>query len=279
MSLGNEVRKSILPETPPLVDYFGPNYSYADELLLPNEIGVQRGDSLDSVINATKGVLWYTDMIGYGEASSVMTKNMAKPPFAMGVNYFVRTSTKCSHGADAWMYMPGIPQGDALGSRIQEALDKTGLPKLRGLAPGIIEDAKSALDPRPVLNAVFGSGYARCRQETKPVGDYKGSLQGKDGSQWVRPLYPNDIQYLGGRPHQTRWVVDSNIDYQTWKKEYDRRIFCADGTRIAAHANKDCSKPLVEGFTNPSRIPESSLATVLLLGTIIAVWMRVYAKA
>lgn len=279
MSLGNEVRKSILPETPPLVDYFGPNYSYADQIQMPQQLGVRRSDSLSSVIDATKGVLWYTDMIGYGEPSSYMTANMSTRPYPMGVNYFVRTSTKCSNGADAWMYMPGIPEGTALGTRIATALRETGLPQLRGLAPGMIEDAKAALDPSPVLNAVFGSGYAKCRQETKPVGDYKGSLRGNDGSEWIRSLFPGDIQYINNMPHQTRWVVDRNIGYEEWKREYDNRMFCPDGSRIAAHANKDCSKPLVEGFSSQPTVPEGGLATVLLLATTTALWMRFYAKA
>lgn len=35
-------------------------------------------------------------------------------------------------------------------------LASAGLPQLRGLAPGILEDVKGALDPTPIMSAAFG---------------------------------------------------------------------------------------------------------------------------
>lgn len=49
------------------------------------------------------------------------------------------------------------------------------LPAMRGLAPGIIEDVKWSLDPKPVLQAAFGNVYPVCQKVSLPVGDTKGN--------------------------------------------------------------------------------------------------------
>ena len=146
MSLGAEKRTSILPTASPSSDFLGPSYDYADELPMPNEIGVRAGNNLNDVMDAVKGVAYYADMIGYGEASNFLTRSMGSKPFPMGVNYFVKTGSKCSNGADMWVYVNGVPKGDALGQRAQTAMKNLGLPALRGLAPGILEDAQAALN-------------------------------------------------------------------------------------------------------------------------------------
>ena len=275
--LGNESRSSILPVAPPLQDLFGPDYSYADELPMPDQIGVRSGGDLGAVIGAAKGVGFYADMIGYGAASSGFTRGMGQ--FPMGVNYFMRTQTQCSNGADMWYYVPGIPEGTALGKRVAEAMQRLGLPGLRGLAPGMVEDAKAALDPSPVLNAVFGTGYAKCKKVTMPVGDYKGRLRSVEGKEWVRPLFPGDIQFRGGKPVQSRWVFDKWMTQEEFKKEYDMRQFCADGSTIVNHENNDCSRPLVgkkEGWMDLQNTSNASeygvpVAVLLALGAVLYV--------
>lgn len=225
----------------------GPKYDFAEELPLPGNINVRRGDSLESVINAVKGAAFYTDMIGFGEASNSLTASMDTKPYPLGINYFLRTGLRCGNGADMWYYVSGIPTGNSLGPKVKKALASTGLPGLRGLAPGILEDAQDALNPVPIFNALVGSGYPKCKKVTLPVGDVKGRTQSEDGSSWI--VGPLDSS--SGPPMQTRWVQDTdkkgNPLYLT-QVEFDAepKLFCRDGSAIAAAPNGSCT----EGFTS-----------------------------
>ena len=167
---GSEKRTSILPSMVPSgIGFFGSPYKPADAMMTPPQIGVNVGDSMTDVINAVKGVGFYADQIGFGAPSTGLTQGMPLQP--LGVNYYIKTGMKCSNGADMWQYMNGIPQGNALGDKIQTVMAEMGLPPLKGLAPGMIEDAEHALNPFPLMNSLFGSGYPQCKQVTLPVGD------------------------------------------------------------------------------------------------------------
>ncbi len=271
--LGNNTGASILPVLPSQTDFIGPDYSFADEMPLPNEVGVRRGDTLSSVTDSVKGVAYYSDMIGFGEASNELTKSMGKKPFPMGVNYFMRTMTKCSNGADMWTYINGIPEGTVLGKRVRDAMRGLGMPGLRGLAPGMLEDAQAALNPVPVLNSILGTGYAKCKQVRLPVGDTFGRLKSGDGKEWIRPLFPGDIQTVANRSTQARWIFDRWMTQDEWQKEYDKREFCPDGSRIANHSDKDCAKPLLkaEGFSDYEDDRSNTLLTVAIVLGLAAV--------
>jgi hypothetical protein len=220
MSSGQETRKQILPaQTQNPSDFILPDYDFASELATPASIGVKRGDSFGSVMDAAKGVAYYADVIGFGESSTPLTRGM---PFQKyGINFFMPSGLRCSNGADMWNYFEGIPNGDALGKTMKRAMTEMGLPALRGLAPGILEDTKEALNPQPLMQAAFGNVYPVCEQKTLPVGDDRGNLgrdEIKDASGniiqtaqvWIKPLYANDIKYINSRPHQTRWVQAKN---------------------------------------------------------------------
>ena len=192
--MGNEKRSSILPtQDTSSMDTQPPDYSFADELPFPDQIGVRRGGSLDDVGSAVRGIAWYADMIGFGSPSTGITKGGLEP-YPMGVNYFTRTSTKCSNGADMWVYINGIPKGDLFGKKVAESLRRLNMPNLRGLAPGILEDARDGLNPIPIANAVFGTGYAKCKQVELPVGDHFGRLQNVDGKDMIMPLISRRYQ-------------------------------------------------------------------------------------
>jgi hypothetical protein len=272
---GNDNRFSILPQQDTSSsDTQPPDYNFADELPMPNQIGVRRGGSLDDVASGVTGVAFYADMIGFGGPTTGITRGMRRKPFPMGVNHFVRTLTKCSNGADMWVYMNGIPKGNLLGERITTAFQNLGYPAPRGLAPGILEDARDGLNPVPIMNAVFGTGYAKCKQVTMPVGTFEGSLKNVDGKELVRPLFPGDIKTIGGRPHQTRFVFDKWLTKEEWDKENQGATHCPDGSLIANHDENNCKKPIIkmEGFTGSSQ--ETALPIVLLLGLAAIVWIR-----
>ena len=206
LKMGNDTRPSVLPTNPASgPGFLGPNYSPADEMLPPASIGVRRGDSLGDVIGAVKGVIYYGDMMAFGGPSSGFTQGMPglRP---LGVNYFINSGLTCSNGATMWEYVQTIPTGSALGANVQKAIRGVGLPELRGMAPGILEDAESALNPAPVINAMVGSGYPQCRLMKMPVGDSKGDIQNVDGHLLVDPsglLIGSDGKY-----YQEHWIQD-----------------------------------------------------------------------
>ncbi len=118
-------------------------------------------------------------------------------------------------------YIDGTPKGDLLGAKVGREIKNTMGVGLRGMAPGMLEDARDALNPIPIMNIVAGTGYAKCKQVTLPIGDgqlpkydEKGNLVGPNKEIWANP----PIQMKDGIPYQTRWVFDSFISAE----EYDR---------------------------------------------------------
>jgi hypothetical protein len=198
---GTETRAEILPKANmDDASFIMPKYDFAAEVTPPDAIGVKRGNTLESVVNASRGIVYYTDVIGFGESSSPLTKGL---PFQhLGINFFMKSGLTCPNGADMWTYFQGIPDGSALGTRIRDTVSRMGLPQMRGLAPGMLEDTKAALNPKPLMQAAFGSVLPVCEKVTLPVGDEVGKVEDAAGNKYVQ----GDIQYRDGRPTQTRWV-------------------------------------------------------------------------
>lgn len=272
---GNDTRSDALgTQDTSSQDQQPPDYNFADEMPFPDEVGVRRGGSLNDVASGVKGIAFYADMIGFGAPSSGLTRGMDFKPFPMGVNHYIRTLTKCSNGADMWVYVNGIPKGDLFGQRVQQALQRLDMPSLRGLAPGMLEDSRDALNPVPIMNAVFGTGYAKCKQVTLPVGTALGRLKNVDGKDLIRSAYPGDIKMIGGRPHQTRFVFDKWLTKEEWDKENQGATYCPDGSLIANHEENDCKKGIIrtEGFRGSSQ--EASLPVAILLALAAALWVR-----
>jgi hypothetical protein len=254
---GSEKRTSILPSMiPDGIGFFGSPYKPADAMMTPPQIGVEVGDSMDSVINAVKGVGFYSDQIGFGAPSTGLTQGMPLAP--LGVNYFMKTGLSCSNGADMWKYMQGITQGDALGEKLKDVMAEMGLPPLKGLAPGMIEDAENALDPAPLMNAVFGSGYPQCKQVTMPVGDAYGRIEDPDTNEvWISN--PETAVNSGNGYVQTYWVQDTdsqgnpvNLTRDQWVAA--QKTFNPDGTPVQTQ----------EGFEDFLTKP----ATVITVGVL-----------
>jgi hypothetical protein len=222
LAMGSDNRANVLPvKEPSGPGFLGPDYNPADEMYTPAAIGVKRGGDLDDVLGAVKGVIYYGDMMGFGEASSGFTRGMPglRP---LGVNYFVNSGLVCSNGATMWEYVETIPDGSALGQKVKTAIKEVGLPQLRGMAPGILEDAKSALNPFPVINAVVGSGYPKCKLVKQAVGDFDGKIHNVDGVLLVDPV---GLIQEGGKNYQEHWVQETDkggwpiqLAYDEWDK-------------------------------------------------------------
>jgi hypothetical protein len=262
---GSETRTSILPSMIPSgIGFFGSPYSPADAMLTPPQIGVKVGNSMDDVINAVKGVGFYSDQIGFGSPSTGLTDGMPLKP--LGVNYFIKTGQRCSNGADMWYYMKGIPEGDALGTKIKDVMAEMGLPPLQGLAPGMIEDAENALNPGPLINSLFGSGYPQCKQVTLPVGDSYGRIE-QDGESWISD--PERAIKTENGYVQTRWVQDTdrhgnsiNLSRDQWVSA--PKTFNADGTQIITKTNEKFENIA----TNPATIIVVGVLCLLALGLV-----------
>jgi hypothetical protein len=234
--------------------FFGSPYDAADQLPRPIQIGVHDGDSLGSVIGAVKGVAYYTDAIGFGESTNVLSRGMGLQP--LGVNYFMNTGQTCSNGATMYQYFEGIPTGNAMGKKIGQAMAEEGI-ALKGLVPGMIEDVQSALNPMPLLNAMLGSGYPQCTEMTAQVGDMNGRIADPEtGEDWIED--PDTAFNQGGRMYQTRWVLDTDEDGNAITLSRDEwlsepKTQNPDGT------------PLNEYFTSSMATTASTVAVVTIL--------------
>ena len=215
----------------------GPSYSYADELPAPNEIGVRDGGDVGAIMDSAAGVNYYVDAIGFGQKTMFNTHDLNP----LGLRYFMSTGATCSNGALMWDYIDTTPQGNLLGKRVDASLQSMGLPRMRGLAPGILEDARDALNPMPIFNAAMGTGYPKCKQVTMEVGDMNGRIASAYDSSnvWIKGA----VDTSSGRPRQTRWIQDrdsrgnplfmSRVDF-----ENDTKKFYPDGSPIEGFGSR-----------------------------------------
>ena len=189
----------------------GPNYSYADELAAPSELGIGRDGSFDGIMRAVGGINYYVDAIGFGE-STMIARDMGLNQKPLGVRYFMKTGQECSNGADMYEYINTVPPGltGRIGNEVKNALGVD----MKGLAPGIVSDAVGALNPLPMLTAVIDGGYPQCKKVTLPVGDMRNRVRSdyNPANVWI----DHPVQMRGGAPTQTRWVLDKYISQEAW---------------------------------------------------------------
>jgi hypothetical protein len=220
-------------------------------MMTPREIGVKRDGSFNGIAKAAAGVNYYADTIGFGSATGfAAAAGMQQSP--LGIRFFTNTGMKCSNGADMYEYVDTVPKGTLTGKRLNDELGKMKLPQLRGLAPGILEDATTALDPRPMLSAATGSGFAKCKKVMYPVGDGNGNLQSKfdPENKWIKDVTVQaKTSSTAGQslPHQSRWIFDSWIS----KEEYDATP--KTETPVAAPSGRVTKEAYADYQTSPLR--------------------------
>ena len=225
--------------------FFGPEYSFADNIPLPGQIGVRQEPSFGAIIDSVGGINYYVDTIAFGQRT-FFNQHELKP---MGIRYFLNTDMRCSNGATMSEYFDGVTKGDLLGDHVAKGLASSGLPGLRGLAPGMLESARDALDPRPILAAVTSSGYPVCQQVVCPVGDSGGSIQ--NAMDATKPYIIDPVQYgtsgMQG-PTQTRWVQATDPKtgsaLSLTKAEFGaaKKCYNADGS-FMNHPPDGCTNP------------------------------------
>lgn len=189
----------------------GPNYSYADELPAPSELGIRRDGSFDGIMRAVGGINYYVDAIGFGE-STMLARNMGMNQTPLGIRYFMKTGQQCSNGADMYEYIDTVPPGlsGRIGNEVKNALGVD----MKGLAPGIVSDSIGALNPMPLFKSVMEGGYPRCKKVTLPVGDTRKAIRSHYDSNnvWIK----EPIQLKGDQPTQTRWVLDQYVSQEAY---------------------------------------------------------------
>jgi hypothetical protein len=263
---GTENRGQILPsKAPEDTGYMLPNYDFAGNLRTPRDVGVKRGGDFGDVISAAKGIIYYTDVIGFGKSTNSITADL--PYNLLGINFFMKTGMTCTNGAEMWSYFQGIPDGSALGKTVKKAINSMGYPDMAGLAPGILEDTKAAMNPEPIIRSMFGSVYPVCELETKQVGDDRGLIKDPNtGDIWVH----GDVDYTSGIPRQTRWVQkrdrkDNPVFVDRGEFDKTPKEYNPDGSRIVP-------PPPSEDFRDQSR--GSLLVAVVLFALAFAITHR-----
>lgn len=214
----------------------GPQYDYSAEMKTPGDLGIRMGDgSWSGISNAAAGVNFYGDTLGYGESTG-FAAGAGMTQYPMGLRFFVKTGGTCSNGAEMYDYVSTIPNGvqGRLGNEIKQTMGVN----LQGLAPGILEDAATALNPLPMFDAMIGSGFAKCKKISLPVGDIHGNLK-PTGAALLGPstpqtawIDPATVAYQNGKPYQSHWVFDSWIsadDYYNTPKTNAKEGFCGGG--------------------------------------------------
>lgn len=209
--------------------FFGPSYSFADNIPLPGDLGVRQEPSIGAIIDSVAGINHYVDRIAFG-GRTFFDKVDQQP---MGIRFFLDSGMRCSNGATMSEYFDGVTKGDILGSRVAAGLASAGLPGLKGLAPGMLENARDALDPRPIFAAVTATGYPVCQQVTCPVGDTNGNVA--NPTEPSNPYILGNVEFIDGLPHQRRWVqaydsTDSPINITKDEFAATQKCYNADGS-------------------------------------------------
>jgi hypothetical protein len=214
--------------------YFGPDFSFVENIPLPGSLGVRNDGSIGAIVDSISAVNTYADVIAFGQPT-LFDKSSIQP---MGIRYFLNTGLMCSNGATMSQYFDGVTKGNLLGQSVENALTSAGLPGMRGLAPGMLENARDALDPRPIFAAVTATGFPVCQQVICPVGDINGALSNANdsgsGPYIIDPTQPGP----GGLPGQVRWVQaydSTGSPINITKAEFTATPKCynADGSYMA----------------------------------------------
>jgi hypothetical protein len=236
------------------------NYDPSDFIPVPAAVGVRRGGSMEEVFNSARGMAYYGDMIIFGRSSGKFSENNAINFKILGVNNFMPSGLTCHNGTQMYVYNQTIPKGDGMGKRVQQAFASVGLPPLKGLAPGAIEDVKYATDMRAISQTMFGSIYPVCVKQTLPVGTAQREIE-QNGKPIISD--PKTVEWINGWPHQTRWIQATKPNGEPItlsKEEFDKipKAFKFDGSPAAATVK--------EGFVNTNL----SLTDKIILGVASA---------
>jgi hypothetical protein len=120
----------------------------------------------------------------------------------------------------------------------------------------MLEDVENGLNPAPLMNSLFGSGYPQCRQATLMVGDYEGHIADPStGEPWISD--PETATRDGDVYVQTRWIQDLNRFGKPISLTRDEWV-------AAAKTYNEDGTPKSEGFEQIMSKP----ATIITVGVL-----------
>ena len=195
----------------------GPNYSFADELPTPSEMGIGRSGTFGGITRSVGGIKYYVDAMAFGENSFSDVLGSIRDQRPLGIRYFIKTGQSCHNGADMYEYINTVPNGVKV-----PGFDL----RLRGLGPGILDDTIAGVNPMPYFESAMGTSYAKCKKVTLPVGDDNGNTTSTidPNAVWIKE--PAQSKYVGNgqlkgvsagnKPHHTRWVFDTYISQEEY---------------------------------------------------------------
>jgi hypothetical protein len=241
------------PQKPDLV-----GYSFSDAVPDPGSIGVRDGDSISQLISNVQGINYYVDFIAFGEKSLLNPRDVVKP----GLRQFMATGIKCPNGAEMTIYQDSTTQGNLLGEKIKQGIQSAGLPAPAGVAPGILEDARDALNPFPLFSAAMGTGYPDCELKSMPVGDLYGNTGPGAGKTWIE----GDLDLGKYPPQQSKWIQKKDKNgYPVWLSEAD---FNATPKTLNFDGSPKPPPAVKEGFS----VISSTNNKLIALGILVALF-------
>lgn len=139
----------------------GPNYSYADGIKNPSELGMSSKGSIKTLGKDIDGLVSYIEVLVTGNSDASRTGG------PLGNKFFMKTGGKCvdkitGQETDRYVYMNNVPQGNIpfLSSAAGMKFDD-----MRGLIPGAMGNL-AAFNPFNLLGAFASESTPECQQIT-----------------------------------------------------------------------------------------------------------------
>ncbi len=139
----------------------GPNYSYADGIKSPSELGMSSKGSIKALGKDINGLVSYIEVLVTGNSDASKTGG------PLGNKFFMKTGGKCvdkitGQETDRYVYINNVPQGNIpfLSSAAGMKFDD-----MRGLIPGAMGNL-AAFNPFNLLGAFVSESTPECQQIT-----------------------------------------------------------------------------------------------------------------
>ena len=144
----------------------GPNYSYANNIKMPSELGMSGAGSIQQMAKNIDGLIGYVEIMASGGGSASKT---GRP---LGNKFFLRTGGKCvdvetKQDVDRYVYINNVPDGDI--PFISSGMG-VNFSDLRGLIPGVLSDL-NVLNPFAILSSFLSGSKPDCQAITMEVID------------------------------------------------------------------------------------------------------------
>lgn len=271
----------------------GPNYSYADGIKNPSELGMSSKGDINTLGKDIDGLVSYIEVLVTGSSDASKTGG------PLGNKFFMKTGGKCvdkitGQETDRYVYMNNVPQGNIpfLSSSAGMKFDD-----MRGLIPGAMGNL-AAFNPFNLLGAFASESTPECQQITLETIDSNNSKT--SGTYFVatadiKKMDPCEFKsFMGGTNPETGEMCDGGSKKSKKGKKGDAVEEASAEASAEAPAKKGKKGKTTDGFTpmtaqsslynarcpNIERDPLSQayIASLGLLGIYLAYKIMYYDK-